>query len=131
MSRQAGIVTFSDVSFEYNHNKPILIGTNFVIRRGAKLTLMGQNGAGKSTIFNLITGVYKTTEGDVNVLPRTTIAVSRQVIPREELELTVRAFFEKCFVEKVYDIDPKIDTDRKSTRLNSSHIQKSRMPSSA
>ena len=27
--------------------------------------------------------------------------------------------------------DSKINTDRKSTRLNSSHIQKSRMPSSA
>lgn len=121
MSRQAGIVTFSDVSFEYNHNKPILIGTNFVIRRGAKLTLMGQNGAGKSTIFNLITGVYKTTEGDVNVLPRTTIAVSRQVIPRDELELTVRAFFEKCFTEKVYDIDPKIDAVLEVVGLNAPH----------
>lgn len=121
MSRQAGIVTFSDVSFEYNHNKPILIGTNFVIRRGAKLTLMGQNGAGKSTIFNLITGVYKTTEGNVNVLPRTTIAVSRQVIPRDELELTVRAFFEKCFTEKVYDIDPKIDAVLEVVGLNAPH----------
>lgn len=121
MSRQAGLVTFSDVSFEYNHNKPILIGANFVIRRGAKLTLMGQNGAGKSTIFGLITGKYTNFEGDVNVLPRTTIAVSRQVIPRDELELSVREFFQKCFAEKVYDIDPKIDAVLEVVGLNAPH----------
>ena len=96
MSRSDGLITFSDVSFEYTHNKPILIGANFVIRRGAKMTLMGQNGAGKSTIFGLITGMYKPHGGVINIMPRTTIAVSRQVIPRDELDLTVRAFFEKC-----------------------------------
>jgi ATP-binding cassette subfamily F protein 3 len=70
---------------------------------------MGQNGAGKSTLFGLITGQYKPDEGKISIFPRTSIAVSRQVIPRSELELTVREFFEKCFTEKVYNIDPKID----------------------
>ena len=32
---------------------------------------------------------------------------------------------------KLKDLDAEIERDRKSTRLNSSHIQKSRMPSSA
>lgn len=121
MNRQAGLVTFNDVSFEYTHTKPILIGANFVIRRGAKLTLMGQNGAGKSTIFGLITGKYQPHEGDVNIMPRTTIAISRQVIPRDELDLTVRDFFQKCFAEKVYDIDPKIDAVLEVVGLNAPH----------
>ena len=34
-------------------------------------------------------------------------------------------------IEKSVDLDGMMDQDRKSTRLNSSHIQKSRMPSSA
>ncbi len=38
-----------------------------------------------------------------------TIATARQVIPRGDLELTVRDFFQKCFKEKQYDIDPRID----------------------
>lgn len=108
MSRNDGIIKFNDVSFEYDHNSPILIGTNFALRRGAKMTLMGQNGAGKSTLFGLITGKITPDNGDINILPRTTIALSRQVIPRDELELTVREFFEKQFSEKVYDIDPRI-----------------------
>ena len=121
MAREAGLITFSDVTFEYTHNKPILTGANFVIRRGAKLTLMGQNGAGKSTIFGLITGEYTLTSGDMNIMPRTTIAISRQTIPREDLDLTVRAFFEKCFDEKVYDIDPKIEEVLKVVNLTAPH----------
>ncbi len=109
MSKNEGLITFNNVSFEHGENKPILIETSFSIRRGAKFTLMGQNGAGKSTLFGLITGENKPDEGIITVMPRTTIAVSRQVIPRDELELTVREFFEKCFSEKIYAIDPKID----------------------
>ncbi len=109
MSRNEGLITFNNVSYEHGVNKPILIETSFSIRRGAKFTLMGQNGAGKSTLFGLITGQYKADEGQITIMPRTTIAVSRQVIPREEMELTVRDFFEKCFSEKIYAIDPKID----------------------
>ena len=51
----------------------------------------------------------KEKDGKINLAQRATIALSRQVIPRDELDLTVRAFFEKCFSKKVYDIDPRID----------------------
>jgi len=108
MSRD-GLITFNNVSYEHNANKQILVEASFSIRRGAKMTLMGQNGAGKSTIFGLITGLYHADEGDINIMPRTTVAISKQVIPRKELELTVREFFEKRFKEKIYAIDPKID----------------------
>ena len=98
------VIRFEDVTFEYGHNKPILDEVDFLIRRGAKLTLMGQNGAGKSTIFGLIAGKYKPEEGTINVVNGVTIATSRQVIPRDELDLTVRDFFQKCFPKKIYDI---------------------------
>ena len=109
MSKGASIISFKDVSYEHAENQPILIETSFAIRRGAKFTLMGKNGAGKSTLFGLITGKYEETEGFINIMPNTTIAVSRQVIPRDELDLTIREFFEKMFSEKVYAIDPMID----------------------
>ena len=109
MSGNGAIIRFNKVSFEYDHNKPILDEADFSVRRGAKITLMGQNGAGKSTIFKLITGEFKPEDGVINIDPKATIAVSKQVIPRDQMELTVLEFFEKCFAEKVYDIDPKID----------------------
>lgn len=124
MSRAEGIIVFKDVSYEYNITRPILKEANFVVRRGAKLTLMGQNGAGKSTIFALITGALQADEGNINIEPRTTIAVSRQIIPRDELSLTVREFFESCFSEKVYNIDPKIDQVLEVVNLSPSDAQK-------
>ncbi len=103
------IIRFEKVTFEYGHNKHILEEVDFSLRRGSKTTIMGQNGAGKSTIFSLITGALKPVTGAVHIAPRLTIAISRQVIPRDQLDLTVREFFQKCFAEKVYDIDPRID----------------------
>ncbi len=123
MSRNAGLITFNNVSYEHDVTKPILIEANFSIRRGAKMTLMGQNGAGKSTIFALISGTLTPDAGDINIMPQTTIAVSRQVIPRSEMGLTIRAFFEKRFPEKVYDIDPKIDEVLKVVNLLPSDAQ--------
>jgi len=124
MSRADGIIVFKDVTFEHNVTRPILKEASFVVRRGAKLTLMGQNGAGKSTIFSLITGALQIDEGAINIEPRTTIAVSRQIIPRDELSLTVREFFERCFTEKVYNIDPKIEAVLEVVNLTPSEKQK-------
>ncbi len=103
------VIRFEKVSFEYGHNKPILDTVDFSIRRGMKVTIMGQNGAGKSTLFSLITKERDPEDGQIHLAQKTTIALSRQVIPRDELDLTVREFFQKCFKEKVYDIDPRID----------------------
>ena len=103
------IVRFEDVSFEHGPRKPILDEVSFPIRRSAKITLMGQNGAGKSTIFGLITGAIEPEDGTIHIEKGLSIALSRQVIPRDELKLTVRDFFQKVFPKKMYNIDPLID----------------------
>ena len=110
MAKNESILRFEGISFEYGPNRPILDDVSFGIRRGAKLTLMGQNGAGKSTIFGLITGLHQPENGILNIMDGVSIAISRQVIPRDSLDLTVREFFQKSFGDKkVYDIDPRID----------------------
>lgn len=109
MSQGEVVIRFEKVSFNYGHNKPILDAVDFSVRRGMKVTVMGQNGVGKSTLFSLITGEQEPEDGKINLAQRTTIALSKQVIPRSELDLTVREFFQKCFKEKVYNIDPRID----------------------
>jgi ATPase subunit of ABC transporter with duplicated ATPase domains len=115
------IVKFNNVSFDWGINKPILNAANFTVRKGSKITLMGQNGAGKSTIFQLITGELDPDSGSVNTNEDLTMATAEQVICREDLELTIKEFFEKCFSEKVYDIDKKIDDVLKTTNLNIPH----------
>jgi ATP-binding cassette, subfamily F, member 3 len=102
------VLRFNKVSFEYGR-KSILNAADFSVRQGSKITLMGQNGAGKSTIFQMITGALKPAEGAVNIDGKLSMAISRQVIPREEMALTVREFFEKAFSKKIYDIEPRIE----------------------
>lgn len=109
MSKGEVILSFDEVSFEFGHNKPILDEVSFSVRKGMKVTLMGQNGAGKSTLFSMITGASKIESGKINKVNGITIAQAKQVISRDLLDLTVREFFEKCFKDKVYDIDVKID----------------------
>src|SRR3989344_1000677 len=109
MAKAQTVISFEKVSFEYGHVKPILDEVDFSVRRGIKIALMGQNGAGKSTIFGLITKDLSPDSGKINISQSVSIAHSRQVISREDLSLSVREFFQKCFPQKVYDLDPKID----------------------
>jgi ATP-binding cassette subfamily F protein 3 len=109
MSDKGTILRFEDVSFEYGEKKPILDEVSFNVRRGSKITIMGQNGGGKSTIFKLIARELHPESGQIHISNGLSIALSRQVIPREDLGLTVREFFQKQFSEKVYDIDPRIE----------------------
>lgn len=109
MSKDETILRFEGVTFEYNPLKPILDEVSFSVRSGMKLTIMGQNGAGKSTLFGLITGEHEPNSGDIHVVRGVTIAIAKQVIPREKMDMTVREFFQSYFKAKVYDIDPRID----------------------
>lgn len=109
MAKEESVIRFEKVSFEYGHNKPILDEVDFPIRRGMKMAVMGQNGAGKSTLFALMAGTLKPEAGLIHVSHGTLIATAPQVIPRDQMALTVREFFLKCFSEPVYDIDPRID----------------------
>ena len=109
MNSGEAILRFNKVSFAHGNNKPILNEVDFSVKCGSKITLMGQNGAGKSTIFQLISGVLAPDSGAVNLAAGVSVAMARQVISRDMLDLTVRDFFQSCFKEKVYDIDPKID----------------------
>ena len=132
MAQNEVIIRFDKVSFEYGPNKPILNEAVFSVRRGTKITLMGQNGAGKSTIFHLITGELKPESGAINIDKNITIAISRQVIPRDQIDLTIREFFEKSFSEatfakaaagkdKIYDLDPRIDIALDAVNLKVPH----------
>src|SRR3989344_3629962 len=118
------ILRFNGVSFSFGPAKPILDEASFSVRGGAKITLMGQNGAGKSSILQLITKNLEPEEGKVTVSGNITVAIAKQTIPRNELELTVREFFESAFKEKIYDIDPKSEKILQVVNLHAVSLEK-------
>lgn len=91
------ILRFDEVKFEYIHKKPILDEAFFSLRRGAKVTLMGQNGAGKSTIFSLIKREIHPKSGTISIAAGATIGTARQTISREDRDLSVEAYFSREF----------------------------------
>jgi len=121
MTEDEVILRFNKVSFSYGQQKPILNEVDFSVRRGSKITLMGQNGAGKSTIFNLITGALLPDSGAVNVGLNISVAEAKQVIPRNLLALPLHDFFQSFFKDKIYDIDPKIAKVLQVVNLEADH----------
>jgi ATP-binding cassette, subfamily B, bacterial len=56
-----------DAWFRYRDDAPVLSGAAFEIRRGEQVAMVGANGAGKSTVVHLITGLYKPARGGLFV----------------------------------------------------------------
>ena len=61
----SGKIEFKDVNFSYIENKKILSNINFQISPGQKIALVGDTGAGKSTIINILLRFWETTSGSV------------------------------------------------------------------
>lgn len=60
-----GNIRFEDVSFEYTQELPVLHGVSLYADKGEKVALVGVSGAGKSTIFKLLLGLYKAQSGKI------------------------------------------------------------------
>ena len=58
------VIKLNKVSFSFK-NRPILDSITFNLNQGEILGLLGPNGVGKSTIFNLITGLLKPNFGSI------------------------------------------------------------------
>ena len=59
------LLELKDISFQYEKNKSILKDISFKINKGEMVSIIGKNGAGKSTISKLICGFYKPTSGQI------------------------------------------------------------------
>ena len=60
------IISFENVSLSYG-NRLILDNISFRINEGEIFGMLGPNGVGKSTIFNLITGLIKPNSGQIKI----------------------------------------------------------------
>lgn len=91
----AGIdIVFDHVSYKYNHSERyVLKDVSFHIERGNHIALVGLNGAGKSTIAKLISGLYLPTEGDIYIN-----GINTKDIDRKAYYGKVSAIFQETLV---------------------------------
>lgn len=62
-----GLVSFRDVSFKYDATaeQQTLSNVSFTVQAGQSVALIGQTGAGKTTIMQLLTGLYEKSDGAI------------------------------------------------------------------
>lgn len=65
VKKLSGHIKFNNVKFGYNEDNIIIDKMNFEINSNQKIAFVGRSGAGKTTIFNLITKLYTIDEGEI------------------------------------------------------------------
>ena len=58
-------IIFKNVNFSYDQKSKVLDNITFAIKGGSSVALVGQSGAGKSSIINLISRFYDPSSGDI------------------------------------------------------------------
>ncbi|MEK0127009.1 ABC transporter ATP-binding protein [Corynebacterium marquesiae] len=64
----APVFSFEHVSFAYEEGKPVVEDISFAAGEGHKVALVGESGGGKSTLVNLLLGLYHPSAGHLDVL---------------------------------------------------------------
>lgn len=63
MDPAAPAIEFNDVVFGYTDDEIVIDGVSFQVAPGQKVALVGESGGGKSTLVNLLLGLYRPTNG--------------------------------------------------------------------
>ncbi len=112
------VIRFDNVSFTYGDKKEILNEANFTVRKNSIVTIIGQNGAGKSTIFKLLLGKLKPQSGKINIEAGTKIGIAEQMIPADKLNLNIVEYFKTALPELEYGIEGEIHKVLNTVNLN-------------
>ncbi|MFF0869156.1 ABC transporter ATP-binding protein [Nonomuraea sp. NPDC003560] len=62
-----GEIVFADVTFGYGEGEPVLRGVTFTVRPGETVAIVGETGAGKSSLTKLVPRIYDVTSGRILV----------------------------------------------------------------
>ncbi len=108
MAQDNVVIRFNGVSFSYGDKKIILDEANFSVRKNSIVTIIGQNGAGKSTIFKLLLGKLKPQGGKISLEAGATIGIAEQMITADKLELTLLEYFKMALPHVEYGIEGDI-----------------------
>lgn len=83
-SKHGEEIEFSNVSFKYpGTQKTVLHDLSFKINKDKVTAIVGENGAGKSTIIKLVAGLYEPTEGTVRISNMNPYSMSNEDISNE------------------------------------------------
>lgn len=62
-----GDIEFSNVTFQYDDNRPVLSNVSFKVKAGETLAIIGPTGSGKSSLVHLLARLYDYNEGSIKI----------------------------------------------------------------
>ena len=80
------MLTISNLTYRIG-GRTLLENASMSVSAGQKIGLIGPNGTGKSTLFNLITGELMADSGEINLITRATVGRVRQDLPEDDTTL--------------------------------------------
>jgi len=76
------LINFNNVEFGYPNGNPVLKGFNLKVAAGEIIGLLGENGSGKTTTFNLLSGLLTPDEGSVYILEKSMISHRKAILQK-------------------------------------------------
>ncbi|WKD58881.1 ABC transporter ATP-binding protein [Corynebacterium caspium] len=73
-------IVFEDISFSYEANKPVLNHISFFANQGERIALVGESGGGKTTIVNLLLGLYTAQSGKLILCGTDTTEIENETL---------------------------------------------------
>ena len=100
-------ISVSNLSKEFEVGKKILDGLTFQIDQGERVGLLGKNGAGKTTVFKILTGEMDWDDGEVHIAPGKGVGLMSQ-IPVYPPEYTVEDVLQTAF-QRLHDMEREME----------------------
>ncbi len=101
---KGGEVSFEQVAFAYQPERPILRGVNFTIGAGEKVAVVGHSGAGKSTLSRLLFRFYDVTGGrvlidgqDIRLLTQESLRSAVGIVPQDTVLFNESIYYNMAY----------------------------------
>lgn len=117
-------VELGNVTLNYGF-KNILSGATFQVNSGDKVAIVGDNGTGKTSIFNLIAGVEKPTSGTVAKRKDATIGFLTQIAPEIKDNLSVRDFLRTAYsnISEIQDKMHQLESVMSNPKVSAQELE--------